>query len=85
MTRKSYPLEFKLDAVALARENGAQVAQVARDLGIAKTTLMNWVRKGEKDDIPGELRAVVLVSSPRSADPKITSQLGIHRTSRPTR
>ena len=32
-----------------------------------------------------ELRAVVLVSSPRSADPKITSQLGIHRTSRPTR
>jgi len=52
MTRKSYPLEFKLDAVALARENGAQVAQVARDLGIAKTTLMNWVRKGEKDDTP---------------------------------
>ena len=52
MIRKSYPLEFKLDAVALARENGAQVAQVARDLGIAKTTLMNWVRKGEKDDTP---------------------------------
>ena len=52
MARKSYPLEFKLAAVALARENGAQVAQVARDLGLAKTTLLNWVRKGEKDDIP---------------------------------
>ena len=52
MTRKTYPLEFKLDAVALARENGAQMAQVARDLGLAKTTLLNWVRKAEKDDIP---------------------------------
>ena len=45
MARKTYPLEFKLDAVALARENGAQMAQVARDLGLAKTTLLNWVRK----------------------------------------
>ena len=45
MARKTYPLEFKLDAVALARENGAQVARVARDLGIAKMTLLNWVRK----------------------------------------
>ena len=52
MTRKTYPLEFKLDAVALARENGAQMAQVARDLGLEKTTLLNWVRKAEKDDIP---------------------------------
>ena len=52
MTRKTYPLEFKLDAVALARENGAQMAQVARDLGLAKTTLLNWVRKAEKDNSP---------------------------------
>ena len=52
MTRKTYPLEFKLDAVALARENGAQMAQVARDRGLAKTTLLNWVRKAEKDDTP---------------------------------
>jgi transposase len=52
ITRKTYPLEFKLDAVALARENGAHLAQVARDLGVAKTTLLNWVRKAEKDHIP---------------------------------
>jgi transposase-like protein len=49
MTRKTYPLEFKLDAVALTRENGAHQAQVARDLGVAKTTLLNWVRKAEKE------------------------------------
>jgi transposase len=52
MTRRTYPLEFKLDAVALARENGAQVGLGAFFLGGDKTTLMNWVRKGEKDDIP---------------------------------
>ena len=51
-TQRTYPLEFKLDAVALARENGAQMAQVARDLGLAKTTLLNWVRKAEKGDSP---------------------------------
>ena len=55
MTRKTYPLEFTLDAVALARENGAQIAQVARDLGLAKTTLLNWVRKAEKGDSPRDL------------------------------
>ncbi|MBC7592555.1 MAG: transposase [Kineosporiaceae bacterium] len=48
MTRKTYPLEFTLDAVALARENGAHVAQDARDLRLAKTTLLNWMRKAEK-------------------------------------
>ena len=52
MTRKSYPLEFTPDAVALARENDAHLAQVAKGLGVARTNLLNSVRKAEKGDSP---------------------------------
>ena len=41
MTVKRYPLEFKRDAVALTRQPGAGLPQIAKDLGIGKSTLHN--------------------------------------------
>jgi len=42
--RKTYPLDFKLDAVKLVTERGLSRARVARDLGIGTQTLRNWLR-----------------------------------------
>lgn len=55
MTIKRYPLEFKRDAVALTRQAGAGLPQIAKDLGIGKSTLHNWVQKADIDagDRPG--------------------------------
>lgn len=50
MPKKTYPLEFKRDAVALVQQNGASLSRIALDLGVASTTLQNWVRKTEIDD-----------------------------------
>ena len=43
-TRKTYTLDFKLDAVKLVTERGLSRARVARDLGIGAQTLRNWLR-----------------------------------------
>lgn len=43
-TRKTYTLDFKLDAVKLVTERGLSHARVARDLGIGTQTLRNWRR-----------------------------------------
>jgi len=43
-TRKTYTLDFKLDAVKLVTERGLGRARVARDLGIGTQTLRNWLR-----------------------------------------
>lgn len=42
--RKTYTLDFKLDAVKLVTERGLSHARVARDLGIGTQTLRNWRR-----------------------------------------
>jgi transposase len=50
MPKQTYPLEFKRDAVALVRHSDGPLSRVAKDLGVAETTLQNWVRKAEIDD-----------------------------------
>jgi len=42
-TRKTYPEEFKREAVRLAEERG-NISQVARDLGIDQSMLSQWRR-----------------------------------------
>ena len=44
MTRehRTFTTEFKLEAVRLAQTSGKSVSQVARDLGIADSTLFHW-------------------------------------------
>lgn len=40
--KQSYTVEFKQEAVRQVEEEGKKVAQVARALGIAEQTLINW-------------------------------------------
>ena len=40
-----YPAEFREQAVAMVRETGKPIAQVARDLGVNESTLSNWVNR----------------------------------------
>jgi len=46
--QKVYNSEFKESAVKLANESKVPLAQVARELGINKNTLYNWVEKYSK-------------------------------------
>ena len=48
-TRRSFPREFKADAVALVLDEGRSVASVARALGIGATSLGSWVRQARVD------------------------------------
>ena len=52
---RKYPQELRDRAVRLARESDRPLAQIARDLGVHKEALRNWVRqdeadRGERDD-----------------------------------
>jgi transposase len=48
-TRSPYPPEFKAEAVRLAREPGATLTGVARDLGVSLESLRKWIRQAEVD------------------------------------
>lgn len=61
-TRPPYPSEFKVEAVRLAREPGAKLSAVARDLGVSLESLRKWVRQteidaGQRDGLTTEERA----------------------------
>jgi len=47
--RASYSLEFKLQAIQLVKEGGQSMADVARSLGVPKSTLFDWVREHDKE------------------------------------
>jgi len=49
MARRSFPREFKLEAVRLVSERGLSVSQAARDLGIHENVLRKWVRQYRED------------------------------------
>ncbi len=40
--QRTFTREFKLEAVKLTHSSGKPFAQIARDLGIAETTLKRW-------------------------------------------
>ena len=44
-TRRTHSKEFKLEAVRLARQEGASVGRTAQDLGIVETLLRRWMRE----------------------------------------
>ena len=48
-TRRSFPREFKADAVALVLDEGRSIASVAQALGIGATSLGSWVRQAWVD------------------------------------
>ncbi|HLZ63049.1 MAG TPA: transposase [Ktedonosporobacter sp.] len=43
--QRTFTKEFKLEAVQLAQTSGKSQAQVARDLGIADSTLHHWCKE----------------------------------------
>lgn len=44
-----YPEEFRRRAIALVREEGRPVAQVARELGIAESGVRRWLNQHDVD------------------------------------
>jgi transposase len=48
-TRRSFTPEFKAETVALVRGSGKSTRQIARELGLAETTLQRWVAQAEID------------------------------------
>ena len=47
-TRKTYSAEFKRQAVQLATQLDHTVDEIARDLGIGRSTLSNWIRMAKE-------------------------------------
>lgn len=47
--RRTYPREFKVEAVKLVTEKGHSVAEAARSLDISETLLRSWKKEFEKD------------------------------------
>ncbi len=54
MTRKSYSVEFKQQAVQLALSGDKSKAQTARDLGVPESKLYAWIAKYGPDAPPPE-------------------------------
>jgi transposase-like protein len=46
--REPYSREFKLEAVRLVQAGAKPVTQIARELGVPRQQLYNWVRQAEK-------------------------------------
>ena len=47
---KSYPKEFKEEAVALVNEQGYSVAEAAKQLGVATNLVYRWKQKIEEKE-----------------------------------
>jgi len=47
--RRSFPDEFKGDAVSMVLDDGRRIVDVADALGISEGTLGNWVRQARTD------------------------------------
>lgn len=49
-----HPPEFRRRAVELARQGDKSLVQLAKDLGISRSCLQNWVNQADADDKGGE-------------------------------
>jgi transposase len=49
-TRPSYPEEFRVEAVRLARTSGKSVTALAADLSISPQSLRNWMTQADIDE-----------------------------------
>ncbi len=60
--RKTYPPEFKAEAVRLVREDGMGVARVAASLGVNRTLVRDWVRRAEEAALAGTPAATTVTT-----------------------
>lgn len=47
---RAFPLEFRRDVVAVARQSDAPIAQVARDFGISESCLQRWLKLDDVEE-----------------------------------
>ena len=47
--KRTYPGEFKLEAVALANSSGKSISEIERELGITPGLLAKWKRRLKTD------------------------------------
>lgn len=45
-----YPKEFRRDVIAVARQGGQSIAQVARSFGVSESCLARWLRLADRDE-----------------------------------
>lgn len=45
-----HPAEFRQRAIELGRERAKPVAEIAKDLGLSKSCLRNWMHQADIDD-----------------------------------
>jgi transposase len=50
---KTYTLEFKQQAIALAQQDGMTISQAARDLGVSQAGLNRWVNLAKQAELHG--------------------------------
>ena len=48
-----YPKEFRRDVIAVARQGGQSIAQVARSFGISESCLARWLQIADHEDARG--------------------------------
>ena len=60
--RKTYPPEFKAEAVRLVREDGMWVARLASSLGVDRTLVREWVKKADEAALAGTPAATTVAS-----------------------
>ena len=60
--RKTYPPEFKAEAVRLVREDGMGVARVAASLGVNRTLVRDWVRRADEAALAGTPAATTVAT-----------------------
>ena len=48
-----HPPEFRRRAVELARQGDKPLVQLAKDLGVSRSCLQNWLRQADADDNRG--------------------------------
>ncbi len=61
-SRRSFPEEFKTDAVSMVLDDGRRIVDVAEAIGVGEGTLGNWVRlerieRGERAGLTRDDRA----------------------------
>ena len=52
-----YPKEFRRDVIAVARQGGQSIAQVARSFGISESCLARWLQIADREDARGDSAA----------------------------
>lgn len=59
-----YPLEFRAEAIRLARTSGKSHRQIAEDLGMTSETLRLWLKQAELDEGKRQGQDDCLISLP---------------------